>query len=185
MYVAFTYDGGKTWTTVNATPGDPVQRGCVWNSGGSNACRNLLDFNDANVDTKGNVVIAYTDGCTDACITDPTNFQRGTAAGLVRQSGGRSLLDTCKRFKTGCGDVEDGNGGKGDSGSKHGREGGGQNDGSTGRSAGDSARLVSATLLGARLLGPTAAGAGVLVLVLGAATGLLGLRLRHRRSRPG
>jgi len=63
LYVAFTYDGGKSWTTVNATPADPVQRGCVWNGGGSNACRNLLDFNDATIDAQGRVLVAYTDGC--------------------------------------------------------------------------------------------------------------------------
>ncbi|HVH85649.1 MAG TPA: sialidase family protein [Terriglobales bacterium] len=42
LYVAFTYDTGRTWTTVDATPADPVQRGCIWNGGGSNPCRNLL-----------------------------------------------------------------------------------------------------------------------------------------------
>src|SRR5438270_2101686 len=49
LYVAFTYDGGRTWTTTDATPSDPVQRGCIWNQGGSNPCRNLLDFNDITV----------------------------------------------------------------------------------------------------------------------------------------
>src|SRR2546429_3262706 len=44
LYVAATYDGGATWNTVDATPNDPVQRGCIWLSGGSNPCRNLLDF---------------------------------------------------------------------------------------------------------------------------------------------
>jgi hypothetical protein len=63
LYVAFTYDSGATWTTVNVTPGDPVQRGCIWNGGGSNACRNLLDFNDATIDGQGRVLVAYTDGC--------------------------------------------------------------------------------------------------------------------------
>src|SRR5205085_5825470 len=43
LYVAFTYDGGVTWTTYNATPRDPVQRGCIWLGGGINSCRNLLD----------------------------------------------------------------------------------------------------------------------------------------------
>lgn len=67
LYVAFTHDGGKTWTTVNATPNDPVQRGCVWLSGGSNPCRNMLDFNEITVDGHGRVEAAYTDGCTAAC----------------------------------------------------------------------------------------------------------------------
>jgi len=42
LYVATTYDRGATWTTVDATPTDPVQRGCIWLGGGSNDCRNLL-----------------------------------------------------------------------------------------------------------------------------------------------
>src|SRR3981081_740999 len=69
LYVAFTYDRGKTWTTVNATPNDPVQRGCIWMSGGSNPCRNLLDFNEITVDGHGRVEAAYTDGCTASCVT--------------------------------------------------------------------------------------------------------------------
>jgi hypothetical protein len=44
-FIATTYDGGKTWTTVNASPNDPVQRASgVWQQGGSHADRNLLDF---------------------------------------------------------------------------------------------------------------------------------------------
>jgi hypothetical protein len=72
LYVAFTYDRGKTWTTVNATPNDPVQRGCVWLQGGSNPCRNMLDFNEITVDGHGRVEAAYTDGCTAACETTNT-----------------------------------------------------------------------------------------------------------------
>ena len=69
LYIAFTYDGGRTWTTVNATPNDPVQRGCVWMQGGSNPCRNMLDFNEITVDGQGRVEAAYTDGCTASCVT--------------------------------------------------------------------------------------------------------------------
>jgi hypothetical protein len=72
LYVAFTYDRGKTWTTVNATPNDPVQRGCIWMQGGSNNCRNLLDFNEITVDGHGRVEAAYTDGCTATCVTNNT-----------------------------------------------------------------------------------------------------------------
>src|SRR5260221_771810 len=64
MFVSYTYDGGKTWRTVNATPRNPVQRGCVWNGGLVKACRNMLDFNDISVDKTGHVYVAYTDGCT-------------------------------------------------------------------------------------------------------------------------
>ncbi|MHB8507106.1 MAG: sialidase family protein [Candidatus Dormibacteria bacterium] len=64
LFVSYTFDAGNTWRTVNATPNDPVQRGCVWNGGGSNPCRNMLDFNDITVDRAGHVLVAYTDGCT-------------------------------------------------------------------------------------------------------------------------
>ena len=57
LYVATTYDRGRTWTTVDATPTDPVQRGCIWNSGGSNPCRNLLDVNDITVTKSGRVMV--------------------------------------------------------------------------------------------------------------------------------
>ncbi|MHB8718351.1 MAG: sialidase family protein [Candidatus Dormibacteria bacterium] len=73
LYVAYTYDGGSSWQVVNATPFDPVQRGCVDNGGATGGtyvgCRNMLDFNDISVDAQGRVYVAYTDGCT----TDPTN----------------------------------------------------------------------------------------------------------------
>src|SRR5258708_21817939 len=29
MFVSYTYDGGLTWQTIQATQ-DPVQRGCIW-----------------------------------------------------------------------------------------------------------------------------------------------------------
>jgi hypothetical protein len=63
LYVATTYDRGAHWTTVDATPRDPIQRGCVWNGGGSNDCRNLLDFNDITVDKFGRVMVGLADGC--------------------------------------------------------------------------------------------------------------------------
>jgi hypothetical protein len=64
LFVSYTTDGGRTWRTVNATPHDPVQRGCIWNGGLVNACRNLLDFNDIGIDSHGHIYVAYTDGCT-------------------------------------------------------------------------------------------------------------------------
>src|SRR4029077_6940404 len=79
LYVAFTYDRGKTWTTVNAPPNDPVQRGCIWMAGGSNSCRNLLDFNEITVDGHGRVEAAYTDGCTATCET--TNSVNASGCG--------------------------------------------------------------------------------------------------------
>jgi len=99
LYVAFTYNGGRTWTTVDATPADPVQRGCIWNQGGSNPCRNLLDFNDITVDKFGRVLVGYADGCTGSCVNDPSqNASAGPAsaqdalATIARQVGGRGLF---------------------------------------------------------------------------------------------
>ncbi len=90
-FVAHTYDGGTTWTTVNASDG-PVQRNaCIWNSGGNNVCRNLLDFNDINMDDKGFVLFAYADGCVDACKTGGANSYSSKAT-IARQSGGKGLL---------------------------------------------------------------------------------------------
>jgi hypothetical protein len=93
LYVSYTYDGGLTWSTVDATPTDPVQRGCIWLQGGSSACRNLLDFNDITIDKQGRVMVAYADGCTDKCVTDASDFRDKTALGVIaRQESGLGLL---------------------------------------------------------------------------------------------
>jgi PKD repeat protein len=90
-FVAHTYDGGQTWTTVNAS-GGPVQRNaCIWNSGGNNTCRNLLDFNDTNMDDKGFVLFAYADGCVNECEAGGPNSYSSKAT-IARQSGGKGLL---------------------------------------------------------------------------------------------
>lgn len=100
LYVAFTYDAGLTWTTVDATPNDPVQRGCIWDGGGNNQCRNMSDFNDIQIDKYGRVLVAYTDGCSGACETDPNAAPApsgGTGtyssiASMLRQTGGKGLF---------------------------------------------------------------------------------------------
>jgi len=93
LYIASTFDGGKTWTTVDTTPSDPVQRGCIWHGGGSNPCRNLLDFNDITVDQQGRVLVGYADGCVGPCAS-PTATQNSysAVATIARQSGGRRLF---------------------------------------------------------------------------------------------
>jgi hypothetical protein len=91
LYVAHTYDGGRTWTTVKATS-DPTQRGCIWLGGGSNPCRNLLDFMDATIDAQGRVIVGFADGCTGACATDPANTAKSVWATIARQSNGRGLF---------------------------------------------------------------------------------------------
>jgi hypothetical protein len=117
LYVAFTYNTGSTWTTVDATSADPVQRGCIWNGGGSNPCRNLLDFNDITVDKTGRVLVGYADGCTGSCVTDSTQNATsgpGTAqdalATIARQVGGRGLFKALDgtQFGTNTGDYEGG-----------------------------------------------------------------------------
>lgn len=96
MYVATTYDRGRTWTTVDATPKDPVQRGCVWNRGGKSACRNLLDFNDITTDKMGRVLIGFADGCTtySDCVrsrsTDDNKHEKYAA--ILRQTYGKGLF---------------------------------------------------------------------------------------------
>jgi hypothetical protein len=91
LYVATTYDGGGTWTTVDATPSDPVQRGCIWLGGGSNQCRNLLDFMDATIDQTGRILVGYADGCTTTCVSGGKNTFSALAT-IARQSGGDDLL---------------------------------------------------------------------------------------------
>src|SRR3954449_1826233 len=101
LYVATTYDRGAHWTTVNATPNDPVQRGCIWNSGGSVSCRNLLDFNDITVTKQGKVLVAFADGCVGKSIDAKANCIASTAAnantltqhgGVIRQVSGKGLF---------------------------------------------------------------------------------------------
>ena len=104
LYIATTYDRGVTWTVVNATPNDPVQRNSICNGG--TVCtntpndRNLLDFNDVQIDNHGRVLAAFADGCISAnCIAgvDANNdgFKENdytSRATIARQSGGRGLF---------------------------------------------------------------------------------------------
>jgi hypothetical protein len=101
LYVATTYDRGAHWTTVDATPKDPVQRGCIWNSGGSNPCRNLLDFNDITMTKQGRVMVGLADGCVNAdtetgssCVSSRlVSANKLVSHGaIVRQVAGRGLL---------------------------------------------------------------------------------------------
>jgi hypothetical protein len=101
LYVSMTYDGGQTWTTTDTTPNDPVQRGCIDLQGTSNKTatdtnicdqRNLLDFNDINVDNQGRVLAAFADGCVDACVSDPTMLSRASVGTVMRLTTGRGLF---------------------------------------------------------------------------------------------
>ena len=93
LYVATTYDGGKTWLTVDATPQDPVQRSVICTAGTTCATgtRNLLDFMDVALDKQGRVLVGYADGCIGPCVAGGSNS--GTArATIARQSSGRTLF---------------------------------------------------------------------------------------------
>jgi len=93
-FIATTNDGGQTWTTVNATPNDPVQSHTgVWQQGGGEQDRNLLDFNEITLDEQGRVLYGFSDGCVSGdCIagTAPNDFTAWMR--VARQSGGKSLL---------------------------------------------------------------------------------------------
>ena len=94
LYVATTYDGGDTWTTVDATPNDPVQKGTIC-GGGFNGCdngtRNLLDFMDSTIDAQGRYLVGYADGCTGSCVTGgPGSFT--AVASIARQVSGKRLF---------------------------------------------------------------------------------------------
>jgi hypothetical protein len=101
LYIATTYDSGATWTTVDATPVDFVQRGCVDLQGTTippsnraNICsqRNMLDFNDITMDAQGRVLVALSDGCNLTCQNDPASHSSGAVDRVMRQSSGPTLL---------------------------------------------------------------------------------------------
>ena len=92
-YVAFTYDGGQTWTTVSIDPGDPIQRGTVYAGGfqpQGSATRNLLDFNDMTIDRDGRVLFAYADGCIGSCEKAGPNSGTDVAT-IARQTTGKRM----------------------------------------------------------------------------------------------
>lgn len=100
LYIATTIDGGKSWKTVNATPHNVIQRGCISLQGTSNKTvldteicsqRNLLDFNDITLDSQGRVLVAFADGCTGACQSGEARGSKGAAGLLVRQTSGPLL----------------------------------------------------------------------------------------------
>lgn len=90
LYVATTYDGGKTWFVANTTPDNPVQ-GAFGGIGNGGDNRNHFDFIDAVIDRQGRVVVSHEIGCTASCPDNggPNTFQK--LVGVVRQSGGRRM----------------------------------------------------------------------------------------------
>ncbi len=96
MYIAHTFDGGLTWTTTDATPNLPVQRGNIWTGGGANIGRNMLDFFDIAVDKLGRIQVGYVDGCSGGNCEQATPAAVGNAysatAAILRQSSGKRML---------------------------------------------------------------------------------------------
>lgn len=93
LYIAHTYDGGKSWILIDQTPNDPVQIGniCLLGTGCSGG-RNLLDFMGIDVDAEGRVLVAYADGCLN-CSNNQNTTQSTSSKGVIaRQSGGRRLF---------------------------------------------------------------------------------------------
>ncbi|HEY1402707.1 MAG TPA: hypothetical protein VGB05_01130, partial [Pyrinomonadaceae bacterium] len=88
LYIASTYDGGKSWNVVNATPDDPIQRGGITHA---DPGRNMLDFFDATIDKRGRVLVGYDDGCIGACVQGPPNSFSAKAT-IARQSGGKRMF---------------------------------------------------------------------------------------------
>ncbi|MGH9799563.1 MAG: sialidase family protein, partial [Blastocatellia bacterium] len=111
-YIATTCDGGKSWSVVKAdndplNPGvpNPAQQGVVCTNGttcpgGPPDTRNLADFNEITVDSRGRIVAVYADGCNfghpctnilDNSGTKANN--QGTARlTIIRQRGGTRLF---------------------------------------------------------------------------------------------
>ncbi len=89
-YIATTYDGGLSWHLINLSPNDPVQGFGGIGTSGTN--RNLLDFNDLEIDERGRTLFAYADGCTNGCVIDPTANSFASKGTIARQTGGRTLF---------------------------------------------------------------------------------------------
>lgn len=102
LYIASTFDNGRTWTTVNATPNDPMQRDGICTRGfqGCLVPRNLLDFFDATVDKEGRVLVGYQDGCMGDCVTGGPNLNT-TKGVIARQSGGPRMFAAYDRPEPG------------------------------------------------------------------------------------
>jgi hypothetical protein len=77
-----------TWTTLRLTPADdPAQIGCIWQSGGSNPCRNLGDFIDL-TQLDGRPYLVFPDGCA-GCSSNTQS--RGSAVTVAILETGPSL----------------------------------------------------------------------------------------------
>jgi PKD repeat protein len=97
LYVATTFDGGKTWNLRDVTPNDPTQKGAICHGTVCDADttrppdRNLSDFMDMVADSKGRLLIGYADGCTGDCAL-PGGAANYTEVGVIaRQTKGKRM----------------------------------------------------------------------------------------------
>lgn len=98
LFTTFTRDATAdqpTFVTVQVTPeDDPVQLGYMWESGGGDPARNLLDFIDSVIGPDGRFHVAFTDGCTEDCAGNATATKaesRARNVSLAIQVGGPVL----------------------------------------------------------------------------------------------
>jgi hypothetical protein len=90
-YIAQSFDAGQTWEVARMSD-DIIQRGGIWDGGGGNPCRNLLDFNDMDVDSTGRAYVAFADGCLEECESGVGPGPYSQAARLFRQNGGHGVF---------------------------------------------------------------------------------------------
>lgn len=95
-YLAISYDAGQTWS-IGRVSNDPVQIGGLYDVvvEGPSTCRNLLDFNDMDIDSKGRLFYGIGDGCIDECAEaqkSNTTGWRVDAPRLFRQVSGLGLF---------------------------------------------------------------------------------------------
>ncbi|MES2154212.1 MAG: hypothetical protein V4510_03670 [bacterium] len=98
-YLAESFDAGSTWSITRLSE-DPVQIGAIWNGGGGDACRNLLDFADMQMDSYGRLAIGFADGCLDSCAKKYHEWVAGTGSPPVG-SDSRHAWGTVLRQTTG------------------------------------------------------------------------------------
>lgn len=102
-FLAQTFDGGASWTVTRVSD-DPIQVGAIWNGGGGDPCRNLLDFAGMDIDATGRIYFAWADGCTGSCsekwakhvaegaAPPEGSDSRDAKALILRQSAGRGVF---------------------------------------------------------------------------------------------
>lgn len=102
LYVSMTFDAGLSWTTVNVTADDPVQRGSI--CGDILTClagANLADSIDIAMDRRGRPVVAFADGCTGDCVHNPNELSTTALPSIARLKSWKGLLAAHDADRTG------------------------------------------------------------------------------------